>query len=46
MDSAYNDHLPMLDKRDWSEFYPFTERKDPPDIPDALVTMCGQIVVD
>ena len=36
MDSAYNDHLPKLDKRDWSEFYPFAEKKDPPDMPEAL----------
>ena len=36
MDSAYNDHLPKLDKCDWSEFYPFAEKKDPPDMPEAL----------
>jgi len=36
MDSAYNDHLPELEKRDWSEFYLFAERKDPPDMPEAL----------
>ena len=36
MDSAYNDHLPELEKRDWSEFYPFAEKKDPPDMPEAL----------
>ena len=36
MDSACNDHLPELEKRDWSEFYPFAEKKDPPDMPEAL----------
>jgi len=36
MDSAYNDHLDELEKRDWTEFYPFTKRKDPPDMPEAL----------
>ncbi len=36
MNSAYNEHLVELEKRDWSEFYPFAERSDPPDMPEAL----------
>jgi len=36
MDSTYNDHLIEIEKRDWSEFYPFAKRNNPPDMPEAL----------
>ena len=36
MDSAYNEHLPQIEKRDWSEFYPFARKCNPPDMPEAL----------
>jgi len=36
MDSTYNDHLPEIEKRDWSEFYPFAKKMNPPDMPEAL----------
>jgi len=36
MDSAYNGHLPEIEQRDWSEFYPFSKKSDPPDMPEAL----------
>jgi len=36
MDSAYNEHLPEIERRDWSEFYPFRKKSDPPDIPEEL----------
>jgi len=35
MDSAYNDYLPEIEQRDWSEFYPFSKKSDPPDMPEA-----------
>jgi len=36
MDSTYNDHLPEIEKRDWSEFYPPAKKMNPPDMPEAL----------
>jgi len=36
MDNAYNEHLPEIEQRDWSEFYPFSKKSDPPDMPEAL----------
>jgi len=36
MDSTYNDHIPEIEQRDWSEFYPFAKKMNPPDMPEAL----------
>jgi len=36
MDSAYNNHLPEIEQRDWTEFYLFTKKSNPPDMPEAL----------
>jgi len=36
MDSAYNKHFPEIEQRDWTEFYPFAKKSDPPDMPEAL----------
>jgi len=36
MDSAYNEHLPEIEQRNWTEFYPFSKKSDPPDLPEAL----------